>query len=354
MKKCHTVYGACAAALLVAGVGAAAPAGNCPTLHVVRPGQSIQKAVDAAKPGDTVLVTAGTYRESVKITTPWLTLRGDGRKTVIRPGKKKSDTSCAGYGNGICVAGTKSWRVDGVTIADLTVTGFARAGVFAVGTDHLTVRQVTADKNKLWGIAEERSVRSLVRGNTVRDNGDAGVFLANTMLTEAGAKDTRGTIVDRNVLKGNRIGVTVRRLRNITVAHNDVTGNCAGVFVVGDENKPKAGKATVAYNSIVKNNKYCPKTARLPFLQGSGVVLTGAEDSLVTGNVITGNAGRSPLSGGVVLYKSFVGTTSERNRIHDNRVKNNAPADLVNQEAAKRNNTFARNNCAKSKPAGLC
>ncbi|MET8948796.1 right-handed parallel beta-helix repeat-containing protein [Streptomyces sp. NPDC004542] len=354
MKKCHTVFAACTAVLTVVGLGAASPAAGCSRLHVVRPGHSIQKAVDAARPGDTVLVTAGTYHESVKVTTRGLILRGQGRSTVIKPGKKKTANACAENGNGICVVGTKSRRLEGVTVENLTVTGFDRAGVFAVGTDRLTVRGVTAEKNKLWGIAEERSERSLIRGNTVRHNGDAGVFLANTMLTEAGAKDTRGTSVEGNVLRDNRIGVTVRRLRNLTVTHNDVTGNCAGVFVVGDENKPRAGKVNVVSNRIADNNKYCKKTARLPFLQGSGVVITGAEDTLVTRNVITGNAGRSPLSGGVVLYKSFVGTTSERNRVTGNRLVGNAPADVVNQEPAKRHNTFTRNTCGKSRPAGLC
>jgi nitrous oxidase accessory protein NosD len=104
----------------------------------------------------------------------------------------------------------------------------------------------------------------------------------------------------------------------------------------------------------VQNNKYCAKTARLPFLQGSGIVLTGAEDSLVTGNTVSGNSGRSPLSGGVVLFKSFVGVASERNRISDNTLENNSPADLVNQESTMRGNTFERNSCRASKPAGLC
>ncbi|MFI5683196.1 nitrous oxide reductase family maturation protein NosD [Streptomyces sp. NPDC051636] len=353
MKKCHTAYVACAAALIGTGLGAARPVTGS-VVHVVRPGQSIQKAVDAAKAGDTVVVKAGTYHESVKLTKSGVTLRGEGARTVIKPGRKKAANSCAEGGNGICVVGTKSRPVKNVTVAKLTVTGFTKAGVFGVGTDHLAVRQVTAEKNKVWGIAEERSVSSLIRGNTVRNNGDAGVFLANTLLTEQGAKDTKGTIVDLNRLEGNRIGVTVRRLRNLTVAHNDVTGNCAGVFVVGDENKPKAGKAIVADNRINGNNKYCPKTARLPYLKGSGIVLTGAEDTLVIGNEVTGNTGKSPLSGGIVLYKSFVGTTSERNRITDNRLERNAPADIVNQESAKRNNTFQRNTCGSSKPAGLC
>jgi nitrous oxidase accessory protein NosD len=276
-----------------------------------------------------------------------------GRSTVIEPGTKKAANSCAEGGNGICVVGTKDRNVEGVTVASLTVTGFARTGVFGMATDGLTVRDVTAVKNGVWGIAQERSVRGVFRKNTAWGNGDAGVFLANTIKAEAGAADTRGTVVEQNRLEGNRIGITVRRLRNLSIERNHLTGNCAAVFVVGDENKPKAGDLTVRDNHIVRNNKLCPKTDRLPFLQGSGIVLTGAEKTLVTGNVIRDNVGTSPLSGGIVLYKSFVGVTNERNRISDNTMQGNAPADLVNKDTGK-GNTFADNSCRASKPAGLC
>ncbi|WP_327313222.1 right-handed parallel beta-helix repeat-containing protein [Streptomyces sp. NBC_01235] len=369
MKKCHIAYLACTAALLGTGLGAAPPvAGH--TVHVVRPGESIQKAVDAAQPGDTVLLTFGTYHESVQVNTPGLTLRGMGRATVIEPDPsvatstatgttsaggraRKAANSCAADGNGICVVGTKDRIVKGVTVASLTVTGFTRTGVFSTATDGLTVRNVTAVKNGVWGIATERSVRGVFRHNTARDNGDAGLFLANTIKEEQGATDTGGTVVEHNRLEGNRIGVTVRRLRDLTVARNHLTGNCAAVFVVGDENKPKAGLVTVRENRIERNNKSCPKTARLAALQGSGIVLTGAEDSLVTRNVIKDNAGTSPLSGGIVLFKSFVGTTSDRNRITGNVLRNNSPADLINTDTGK-GNTFEGNSCRESKPAGLC
>ncbi|WP_427166138.1 right-handed parallel beta-helix repeat-containing protein [Streptomyces sp. C1-1] len=351
MTKCRIAYLACTAAILGAGLGAAPPV-SVPSFHLVFPGQSIQKAVDAAAPGDTVLVTPGTYHESVKVTTPHLTLRGTGRETVVEPGTDKTG-ACAARGNGICVIGAKGHDLRGVTVADLTVTGFGHTGVFAMATDGLTVRNVTSAKNGVWGIAQEGSVRSVLRANTARDNGDAGIFLANTITREAGAADTHGTRVEHNRLQGNRIGITVRRLRDLSVAANHLTGNCAGVMVVGDENKPKTGDVTVRDNRVVRNNKSCPKTERLPALQGSGIVLTGADDILVTHNTIRDNVGASPLSGGIVLFKSFVGVTSDHNRIKDNVLQNNAPADLVNGDPG-RDNTFDGNNCRASRPAGLC
>ncbi|MFF4505801.1 nitrous oxide reductase family maturation protein NosD [Streptomyces sp. NPDC001401] len=352
MKKYRFTYMMCTAVVVGTGLGAAPPAGRH-AFHVVWPGQSIQKAVDAAQPGDTVLVAPGTFHESVKVTTPGLTLRGMGRSTVIEPSVKKAANSCAEGGNGICVVGTKDRNLEGVTVASLTVTGFARTGVFAMATDHLVVQNVTAAANGVWGIAQERSVRGLIQDNSALNNGDAGVFLANTIKDEAGATDTGGMLIAHNRLEGNRVGLTVRRLRNLTVAGNRLTANCAAVFVVGDENKPKAGALTVSDNLVVRNNKSCPKTARLDALQGSGIVLTGAEDTLVTRNVVRDNVGDSSLSGGIVLFKSFVNVTSDRNRISDNVLHGNSPADLINSDHGT-GNTFEHNACRASKPAGLC
>ncbi len=356
MKKCHVVYLVCTAAMIGTGLGAA-PASSVPMTHVVHPGESIQKAVDAAGSGDTVLVTPGVYHESVKVSTPGLTLRGVGRSTVIKPSTKKAaDNTCAEGGNGICVIGTKDENVKGITVADLTVTGFTRTGVFSMATDGLTVRNVNAVKNGVWGIAQERSVHGIFRGNTARDNGDAGIFLANNIKAEEGAADTEGTLVAHNRLEGNRIGVTVRRLRNLAVADNHIAGNCAGVFVVGDENTPKAGDLVVRDNHVVRNNKSCPKTDRLEALQGSGIVLTGVEKVLVADNTVEGNAGKSSMSGGIVLAASMVGTANAKNEINGNRLSDNSPADLVNAgtgDTAK-SNTFSGNTCGASKPTGLC
>ncbi|MER6629386.1 right-handed parallel beta-helix repeat-containing protein [Streptomyces sp. NPDC000987] len=380
MAKIHITCLACTAVVFTTALGAAPP-GAGHKVHTVRPGQSIQKAVNAAAPGDTVLVRPGVYHESVEVTTPGLTLRGSGPRTVLEPGANagkgtadgpaeahgkeagpakgrreaagKSAADCAAGGYGICVVGTKGHEVKGVTVASLTVTGFARAGVYSTYTTDLTVRDVAAVRNTVWGIAQERSIHGVFQGNTVRDNGDAGLFIANTVKAEEGSVDTRGTVVEYNRLQGNRTGVTVRRLRDVDVVRNDITGNCVGAFVVGDENKPKAGDLVIAYNRIVRNNKSCPKTARLPALQGSGVVLTGAERNAVRDNWITDHAGTSPLSGGIVLFKSFVGATNDHNRISDNVLRRNSPADLVDADTGK-DNTFTDNTCRVSKPAGLC
>ncbi|MFF9348783.1 nitrous oxide reductase family maturation protein NosD [Streptomyces sp. NPDC014734] len=350
------------AVLSTAGLGASIPSASATSPHVVRPGQSIQKAVDAAAPGDTVVVQPGTYRETVLITKPGLTLRGHGDRTVIRPPDKQAPGAaadgCAKAGSGICVLGRSGRTVDNVTVDSLTVSGFRKHGVWASWTDRLSVRRVTADHNGVWGIAQERSTRGSFTGNTARANGDAGIFVANSVDEEGGATDTRGTELRENTLTDNRIGFTARRVRNLLVHDNTFTGNCSGVFVVGDEGKPQAGAMTIRANRITANNKYCAKTERLPAIQGAGIVLTGTVDTQVRANTITDNVGATPMSGGVVLFKSFVGAKNTGNTVSGNVTLGNKPADLADGDPGKgttgKSNTFTTNVCARSAPAGMC
>ncbi|NUJ99771.1 right-handed parallel beta-helix repeat-containing protein [Streptomyces lunaelactis] len=354
MTKRQITCLACIAVVMVSGLGAAAPSAGA-ARHAVNPGDSIQEAVDAAKPGDSIVISPGTYRESVLVTKPGLTLRGWGPRTVIvpAPAAARAANACAAAGNGICVLGTATTDVAGVSIRSLTLSGFKKNAIWASRTDRLSVQQVTAEKNGTWGIAQERSTRGVFRNNTARDNGDAGIFIANTVDREGGATDTGGAVIAGNRLSGNRIGVTVRRVRNLTVRGNDMTANCAGVFVVGDESKPAAGAMTIRNNDIYKNNKFCPGNPRLPFIQGSGIVLTGSEATVVRSNRIADNVGASPLSGGIVLFQSFVGASNTDNVVRDNHVQGNKPADLANRGSGT-GNTFLRNRCLASEPAGMC
>ncbi|WP_457028544.1 right-handed parallel beta-helix repeat-containing protein [Kitasatospora sp. P5_F3] len=352
IRPTHSLAGT-AAAVLLSSLGAAPPAQAASSLHVVHPGESIQRAVDGARPGDIVQLLPGTYRESVQITVPDLTVRGIGPATVIAPPSTQAESACATAGHGVCVTGTADRIVSGVRIESLAVEGFRKNGLSASRTDQLSVHRVLVRDNGQQGISLERSTRTVITDNEARDNGQSGVFLANSVDEEGGALDTRGTEISRNRLVGNRIGVVLRRTRELTVDHNSITANCGGVFVVGDEGVPRAGSLTVRQNHVYENNKYCPPTPRLGYIQGTGILLTGAEDTLVTDNRVEDNDGASEMSGGIVLFRSVVGAPSSRITVRDNVALRNGPADLADRDTGA-GHTFTGNTCQVSEPAGRC
>src|SRR3954470_5878824 len=92
--------------IVAAALAAAAAPAHAARPIVVGPGSSIQAAVDAAKPGTTIVVT-GSHAENVAITTPGLKLRGL-NATLTRPATPQNNACfplSAPDLNGFCVLG---------------------------------------------------------------------------------------------------------------------------------------------------------------------------------------------------------------------------------------------------------
>ncbi len=110
------------------------------TRRVPQDHDTIQAAVCAAHEGDLVLVSKGTYREAVDVTTPNITIRGTDRNAVILDGGFKLE-------NGIRVLET-----DGVVVENMTARNYTSNGFFWTGSDYYRGSYLTAYRNGDYGV----------------------------------------------------------------------------------------------------------------------------------------------------------------------------------------------------------
>lgn len=351
----------------VAGLGIAlclctAATARASTTIVVGPGQSIQAAIDAATPGDTVLLTPGVFHESVQIRTDGITLRGSGENdggTVLEPPTSFPANLCNGaFGQtGVCVlakdintqTGAVITPVNNDTVTGILIKDFPANGVFGFGTTGLTVTKVTAIDDGNYGISRFASSATVFADDTAIGNNDAGFYVGNS--------PDASTVVSDDQASGNQFGIFIRHARGVFIAGNTVSGNCEGIMVLDDGQSGGVGDLNIAGNAITVNNRLCPAQPRFPVtLQGGGILLLGATNTVVAHNTVSGNSGTQINSGGIVIKSAKAltgGSDPASDTIVGNTASGNQPADL-SWDGSGTGVTFVLNRCGTSIPAGLC
>jgi hypothetical protein len=360
-----------ALAVLALGLPASSYADRTVT---VSSGESIQAAIDAAKPDTTIKVGPGTYHESLIIKTEGIELVGAGRKlTKIVP----PDTLVEGQGcvsseqrepppapptivaTGICVANVDAQfnpvgTVEDVEIRNLTITGFNEFGILFFGTEDGVVNRVIASDNAEYGVFANTSNGTTVARSVFGNNGEAGIYIGDSPNADA--------TVWKNVSYGNVNGIFLRDAAHGKVIGNKSFGNCTGIlFQNTDETAQQPPAPAVdakdwlaTHNNVTANNKACAGGGEegAPPTSGTGIAVIGGVDIHVIDNGVFGNVPdpsiSSPFGGGVV-----VGENSKGTRVGFNTVLGNKPFDLV-WDGTGQDNKFFENDCLTSQPDGLC
>jgi parallel beta-helix repeat protein len=238
MRRTIVLLTTMALTLLVAsGVALAVGIGSAGAQSaVVGPGESIQKAINAADPGDTIVVR-GVHHEDVAIRKDGIKLRGD--DAVIKP-PAKADSPCAP--EAICILGDMNFQTGEITgprVSDVSVSGFTirdfhereQGDLTAFAIDVLHARNATVAGNRAIGNAAgigltSRSINTTIENNDVIGNPNSrdGINVEDSSLT------TLAKNVVRNMPEGGN-AIEVNGATNTTIAGNDLVGNWLGVFI---------------------------------------------------------------------------------------------------------------------------
>lgn len=335
---------------------------------VVHPGQSIQAAIDNARPGTTIELAAGVYHESVDITKDGVTLAGSGADdTVIEPATHPTGP-CGSQTFGICVVGqldqngnvtrpVRGVRISRLAVRDFSTTGPdghpAGAGIFTLGATATTVDHVVTANNGSFGVV------------SVASSGDRYLYDLASGSSEAGFHISfstgPGAIVKHNRAYANRYGILVTTASGGVIADNELIANCSGVTMAGEG--PGGGAATsdwlISHNDSSRNNLSCPAAGTGPGaeppISGSGIAIWGVRNMVVSHNTVTGNhpTGPSAIPGGIVVRSSPAGDLPTNITVTGNEAAANQPADIA-WDGTGTGNTFRMNDCQISVPAHLC
>lgn len=327
--------------------------------RTVRPGESIQRALDEAGPGAHVTLAEGVFAESLWIRHSGVTLSGAGHgKTVLVPGEvtpsgvpplhdAAEDVVC-----GVTVYGEE---LAGVRVEGLTVRGFSGAGIYAHSVAGVTVRRAEAVDNAVWGIYLRESTDCRITDCRARGSQYAGAALSF-------CPESNHLVAD-NESHTNAFGLFVDNSSGVRALRNACYGNAVGMLLLNQvyEGEPPGGVT----DCLVAGNELCGNDlasgaepdglgAAGPPMSGVGLALIGAHRVSVVDNHIHDNhpSGESVMGAAFVMgsSKGWGGDDVLDTHVLWNRVHDNTPLDYQLGVDLDRQ-VFAANSADKGDPA---
>jgi len=294
---------ACAAGLLLVLAGAVAAPAATSTLYVDKsnpscsnsgPGNSavpycsIAKAATAASAGQTVLVAAGTYAETVTVGRS-----GTASAPIIFRAQGAVTVRGATYGFRIS---SKSW----ITVRGFTITDTVKEGILVSGSSNITLtgNRVTsagtpASGQTAQGIELSGTNDATVSANVTDHNSEAGIQLSGSST--------------RNVVAGNE---SFANARGYTRAAPGIDVRAPGNAVIGNRAHHNEDTGIQAYtggsNTLIANN----------LTWGNGD--HGIDDLNVPGQRIIGNTVYDNVTAGINVEGDSPGATVANNVSVDN------------------------------------
>jgi parallel beta-helix repeat protein len=241
------------------------------TLNVPEDYSTIQTAINAAYDGDTILVSAETYYESIVV-----------NKTVSLVGEGRDDTVVDAESTGTVIrVAANNVNINGFTIQN-SGTDYPNCGIIV--DEWVTGTNISYNiiAHNYYGIRLENSNSSTIAGNNITNNREGIVLLWSSDFNE----------ISENDVTGNNYGISVYASSNNSIFGNNIAANSyQGIYTEG-----------ASYNRISGNNITD---------NGSGILFEYSDYNMLSGNNVTDNGS------GITLWGS------SNNKLRSNCMANN-------------------------------
>ncbi len=304
--------------ILILGGCTPVPAADQELVRVPADVPTISEAMERVAPGGVVLVAAGTYTESVTISTDDVTLRGEDRNEVIIDGEGRRS-------QGVLVI------ADGVTVENLTVTRHTFNGVLVTGLHDGTSAQahgvdgyegldpekfppvqrfkidhVTASNNGLYGIYAFDAQHGVISNSYASGSADSGFYVGQCRECDI--------LVTGNVAENNAIGFeNANASDSVSIVGNRWWFNRVGMTLISNYQEAFVPqRANIVAGNLVMGNASAGSPSQADGAFGIGIGIAGGQENRIQGNRIVGNP-----------YAGVAITNSEDIPALDNRISSN-------------------------------
>ncbi|HAZ94870.1 MAG TPA: cytochrome-c peroxidase [Porticoccaceae bacterium] len=293
-------------------VGAVPHRSAAGSIHIVSPGDSIQAAVEAAQPGDTIQVMPGTYSETVYIDKDDIHLVG-----VIQNGARATLDGLGKLNDAILYSGNN------IIIENFRITQYKGNGIMGQAGNNFEIRNNVIVDTGIYGIFPQLGTNGLVEHNVVSGIEDAAIYI--------GMSDN--IHVAYNEVFDSVAGIEIENSRHAIVEYNNAHHNTGGILAFVTPGLPiKTTEDVIIRNNFVSDNNTpnfgAPGSIVSGIPAGTGILVMAADDVIIEGNIITNNK----TAGIIINDHSFAPTitmdvqsdpNADRTMILDNVMLNN-------------------------------
>ncbi|MDO5815643.1 MAG: right-handed parallel beta-helix repeat-containing protein, partial [Methanobrevibacter sp.] len=218
---------------------------------------TIQKAINSAKAGDTIIINGRSYEHCHFIVDKQLTIISNvGTTMKVCPSNNQGSNH---YGIFYISPQASGTIIQGFTLIN-EVSGSDDYGILVSGASNVNIRDCSISND---GYSD--AIRVENSKNTIIDN--VNVSSATNAIR---IKNAQSTIVKNSNIKNSNYGVYDVDSTGTTITNNNIMNNKAGIGVAGSSNNP-----TISFNNITNNE--------------NGISLTSSETINILSNYIATN-----------------------------------------------------------------